>query len=186
MNINKKRVISLVFLSLILFSAIIPIAAAADDTSFFGSLGKFFSDIITAKFGEKPTDIIVAVIITLILFAGLYDILELISIFQLAWVKLVIAAGITLIGVQFEFPLKIMKIGGIITASLGAIGIILEIIIAIIIFFGLVIGNQWLAQFAARRKGQVEQIKAIKSADEAAAAMQGLRRFQKETTKKRP
>src|SRR3989344_1636881 len=181
MNTSKKRLVSLVFLSLILFSIVFPAVLAAENTP-LDNLIKFFKDLTINKFGDKPSDVIVSLIITLVIFAGLYDILELISIFQLTWVKLVIAGCITLIGVIYQVPLFIMVWGGTIAASLGAFGIILEILVSIVIFIFLIIGNNWFAKFAARRKGAVEEIKAIKSADQAAAAITGLKRFQRKTT----
>lgn len=129
--------------------------------------------------GNDLTEIFISLIIVLIIFAAVYDMLELTSIFQNDWTQRLIAIGIALIAVILKWPLVITRWGLDFAAYLGVFGILYEIIIAIVIFIGLMFGNTWLAKFAVKRKGQVEQIKAIKGANQASAAITALRTLDK-------
>ena len=160
MALEKKRIIALVFLGLFFLSLTITLVSAQLLDNVKGQIDK----IISENFGEKTSDIIVSIIVTLIIFAGLYDILELLSIFQLPWVKYVIAGGITIIGVIYKLPIYITSWGASIVVSLGAIGIILEILVVIVIFIGLIFGGNWAGKFAAKREAQIGKIKALKRA----------------------
>ena len=172
----KKRLFLFLILGIFTLS-ILPFVSAQN---FLDNAYNTLKDIGIKKFGETPQEIIVGVIVTLIIFAGLYDMLELIGIFQNQWVKYVIAGGVAVIGVIYNIPITIATWGATLASTLGAIGIILEIIIVTIIFIGLIVGSTHAAKFAAKRKGQIEEIKAIKSAGEAKAAIIGLREIQTE------
>lgn len=102
--------------------------------------------------GETWQQVIIGLIIIAIIFAGLYDILELTSIFENRWVKFVIAAGLGIIAAITGLVRLFASWAFSIVAGLGTVGIVLEILIAIIIFIGLSFGSAWAAQFAARRR----------------------------------
>lgn len=127
--------------------------------------------------GNTLTEIFISLIIALIIFAAVYDMLELTSIFQNDWTQRLIAIGVTVIAVILQWPIIITRWGLDFAAYLGAIGIFLEIVIAIVIFIGLMFGNTWLAKFAVKRKGQVEELKALKGAGRAGAAIQALKKL---------
>ncbi len=131
-------------------------------------------------FGDDATTIIISLLIVLIIYAGLYDILELVGIFQNKWVKLVIAFAMGSVLVVLQFPIQAASFIIAFGAGLGLIGIVMEIVITAVIFIGLVWGSGKAAKWAALRKGNVEQIKAIKSAGQAAGAIRGLRELQEE------
>ncbi len=171
LNFNTKFL--LIYLLII---AIIPLASALT----FQEL----SDNILNIFGTTGTNRVIGIIITLIIFAGLYDILELVGIFQTNWVKSVIAIGLGIIAVLIELPLQIATFGAGLASTFGAIGIALEIIIATLIFIGLVIGNTWAAKFAAKRHGQMAKIKAVRASGDVVGAIKGLREIQEEFKKK--
>ena len=188
MNINKKRLVSFAFLFLVLFVTIMPLVLAQAQKDLLMIYQNAKGEVIILikdKFGDTATDIIISVIVTLIIFAALYDILELISIFQLKWVKLIITGGLTLIALMYNLTTTITKTAAEIAGGLGAIGIMVEITIAILIFIGLAFGSNYAAKFAAKRRGQVEEIKAIKAAGQTKSAIEGLRTIQEEFRKER-
>jgi len=163
MVLEKKRIIALVFLGLFFLSLTLVLVSAQ---LFLGDIKESLNKIFSENFGEKTSDIIVSIIVTLIIFAGLYDMLELLSIFQLQWVKYVIAGGITIIGVIYKLPIYITTVGASYVASLGAIGIILEVFVVVILFILLIIGSEKAGKFAQRRKNAREQINALKAGGE--------------------
>lgn len=134
--------------------------------------------------GNTWKDVIISVIVLLILFVGIYDLLELTTIFSNWWVILIISAGMSIIAALTNIIRNITY--GLISfaAGFGALGIAIEIIISIIIFIGLSVGSNWIAKWAAKRKGQKEYIKSIKSSSEAGAAIRGLREIQQEFKRK--
>ncbi len=127
-------------------------------------------------------ELIVFIITLAILFAILYDILTLVSLFS-NWVSAVIAVGMSiigsLIGVVRIISTWFITIGSVVGIAAG----FLEIIVSIVIFIGLIFASTPLAKFAAKRKGQKEYIKAIGSSSQAGAAIKGLREIQKEFRK---
>jgi hypothetical protein len=181
----KKSGLSLILLSLVLVSSLMFVSA--QDSVFDKSPTSAFMQWITDFLGLGGTfkEIIIGIIVFAILFAGIYNILELTSLFDIKWVKILISAGLGVIaaltGLINRFSIFMLSFA----AGLGTLGVVLEIIIAIVIFIGLSFGSNKIAKWAAKRKGQKEEIAAITSADEAAAAMVGLRRFQKRSTKKK-
>lgn len=180
----KKSGLSLVLLSLVLVSSLMFVSA---EGVFDKSPTSAFMQWITNFLGLGGTikEIIIGIIVFAILFAGIYNILELTSLFDIKWVKILISAGLGVIaaltGLINRFSIFMLSFA----AGLGTLGVVLEIIVAIVIFIGLSFGSNKIARWAAKRKGQKEEIAAITSADEAAAAMIGLRRFQKRSTKKK-
>lgn len=135
--------------------------------------------------GTDWKSIIISVIVLLIVFVGLYDILEITSFFSNQWVKLIIAAGISIIAAIVDVINNIASFMIQIAAGLGTIGVVLEIIVSIILFIGLSLGSNWIAKWSAKRKGQMEYVKAIKSSGEAGAAIRGLRELQQEFRKRK-
>ena len=136
------------------------------------------------QLGEVWKDFIIGIIILVIMIAALYDILELTSIFESKTVKLLISIGF---GIIFAITglVNSVTIGMVsFAAGFGAFAIWVEIIIALGVFVGLTIGNNFIAKWAAKRKGQKEHIKAISSSSEASAAIEGLRNIQKEFKRK--
>lgn len=177
-GINKKALILPLFILAIL-AVNLALVIAADNTIETSAFGQWLIKNLS-YFGSTAVEITISLIVSLIIFAGIYDILELVSILQRSWVKLIIALGLGLIVVILKWPISIAGFIMGIGATFGAIGIALEILVCIIIFIGLVFGNTYLAKFAAKRKGQAAEIKAIKSAGEAKAAIRGLREIQDE------
>lgn len=146
--------------------------------------GKVLGFLKLADTGSTTRDIILAIIVLAIFFVGIYDLLEMISIFSMPWVKLVIAIGLSLslalLGVIWGVVTFMLKVA----TTFGTIAIFIEIIISIAIFIGLSLGSTWIAKWAAKRKGNAEEVKAIKSAGEAKAAIRGLREVQEEFKRK--
>ncbi len=189
MIINKKGVFVLLTISLfvIALSLSFGVVSAQEDTgtfSIFTNEDGGFRIFVSDKFGDSVTDIIVSIIMTLIIFAGLYDIIELVGIFQLQWVKYILAGGISLIGVLFGIPIKLTSWAAGALATFGAAAIFIEIGVVIALFIALSFGGSWAAKFAAKRKAQVAYIKATESAGSAAAAIHGLKEIEKEFKKK--
>jgi hypothetical protein len=122
-------------------------------------------------------EFIVFIIVLAIIFVMLLDILSFTSIFS-SWVSAVIAGGMaivaSLIGVIRIISVWFITIG----AGLGVAAGFLEIGISIVVFIGLAFGSSRIAIFAAKRKAQTEQIKAIKGAGQAGAAITGLKEIQ--------
>jgi len=123
-------------------------------------------------FGDDLHSILISLIVSLIIFAGIYDILELISILENKWVKIVIASGLGLIAVILQWPVKIAAFIMGFGATFGAIGIALEIVMVTMIFIGLVFGGAWAARLAAKRKAA----KAIAKGELFAGKLKGLKK----------
>lgn len=181
---TRVRSLSLVLLCFVLINSLMFVSAA--DSFLDKNPTSSFMQWVTEFLGLGGTfkEIIIGFIIFAILFAGLYDILELVSIFDQKWVKIVIAGGLGIIaamtGLINRFSIFMLTFA----AGFGTIGIVLEIIIAIVIFIGLSFGSNFIAKWAAKRKGQKEYIKAIGSSSQAGAAIKGLRHIQKEFRRK--
>jgi hypothetical protein len=139
------------------------------------------------KFGHINSDgtpgitwkeLIVFIIVLLVIFVIMFDILSLLSIFS-KWTSVIIAGGICIVSSLMEltgrWTIWVMKWIGVIGLGMGAV----EILMCLAIFGGLIFGSTWVAKFAAKRKGQVAEIRAITSAGQASAAITGLRRIQK-------
>lgn len=129
--------------------------------------------------GNTWKELIIAIIVFMIILAGIYNILTLVSIFDKVWVIWVMTVGLAIIAALTGIIRGITIFMVQFAAGLGAIAIVLEIIISIVIFIGLSIGSTWIAKWAAKRKAQTETIKAIKGAGEAGAAITGLKAIQK-------
>ena len=183
-------VLSLVFVTLTILLAIISITGNAVNSTVTGQASvldnptsiNLPSGLSWMQIGNTWREIIVFIIVLAIIFVMLYDILTLISIFS-NWVSLVIAIGLSIIAALFGWirQMSVWAIG--IAAGMGVAAGFIEIIISIVIFVGLVIGNNWMAKWAAKRKGQKEYVKAIHSSGQAKAAIRGLRELQKEFRK---
>ncbi len=178
---RKRRFFSLLLL-LGIFLSFVGLVSAEVNVFIDNSIesGRWYSGAVSFfNLGGSWKEVILGVIVMAIIFAGMYDILQLMMFFRTPWVQYTIAAGIgiavSIIGVVNKIAIFMLSI----TAALGAIGIFLALIVALIIFIGLTLGSNMIARWAAKRKGQVEEIKAIESADEAAAAITGLRKIQR-------
>jgi hypothetical protein len=178
---NKKS-LSLVLLSLVFVSSLMFVSASFLEEAPKSQIIIEISD--SFNLGSFWKEIIISLIVLLIIGAGIYNILELTSLFDIVWVKIIIAAGLGIISALTGWVSSFSVWALELAAAMGTIGIVLEIIIAIAIFIGLIFGSNWVARFAAKRKGQVAEIKAIKSSDEASAAITGLRRLQRNFEKK--
>lgn len=132
--------------------------------------------------GNTWRDVIVYFIVLAIIFVMLLDMLLLTSIFS-GWVSGVVAAGISIIAVLTNIIRQISIWLITLTAGLGALGGFIEIIIAIVVFIGLALGSPKIALWAARRRAQKEEIKAIKGSGQAGAAIAGLKMIQREFKK---
>jgi len=97
-------------------------------------------------------EIVVGIITFMIIAAGIYDMLQLVSIFDNTYVKLIMAIGIGMIAGIFGLIRMFVMYMGALVATLGAFGIFLEIGITIVIFIGLSFGSMFMAKFAAKRK----------------------------------
>ena len=129
------------------------------------------------EIGGSWREIIVYIIVLAIIFVMLLDMLTLVSIFS-NWVSLVIAIGFSIIAALTNVIRQISIWVITIAAGAGIAGGFIEIIISIVIFVGLAFGSSKIAIFAAKRKAQREEIKAIKGAGKAGAAISGLKMIQ--------
>ena len=125
-----------------------------------------------------PTTFIVFCITLLIVFVMIFDILALTSIFS-TWVSAVIAGGMAIIASLLGWIRSIVVWFTTIGAAMGIAAGFLEIGIAIVIFVGLSFGSSKIAIWAAKRKAQKEEIKAITGAGKAGAAISGLKMIQR-------
>jgi len=90
-------------------------------------------------------EIVVGIITFMIIAAGIYDMLQLVSIFDNTYVKLIMAIGIGMIaGIFGLIRMFVMYMGALVAT--------LEIGITIVIFIGLSFGSMFMAKFAAKRK----------------------------------
>jgi len=130
--------------------------------------------------GSTWRELIISLVVLVIIFAGLYDIIELTSIFSNQWVMYILAGGFAIIfcltSVVYGIVTRVISIA----ATVGAAGIVIELIVAVVLFIGLSFGNTFIAKFIAKRKGQKSLIQTITSADEAKNAIRGLREIQRE------
>ena len=183
-------VLACIFLALAIFLSIISTTGNAVNSSVTGQASvldnptsiNLPSGLSWMQIGNTWREIIVFIIVLAIIFVMLYDILTLVSIFS-NWVYLVIAIGLSIIAALFGWirQASVWAIG--IAAGMGVAAGFIEIIVSIVIFVGLVIGNNWMAKWAAKRKGQKEYVKSIQSSGQAKAAIRGLRELQKEFRK---
>lgn len=194
MDLKIKRFAFVLLSALFIFSLFgsLNFVSAADSTTTYN----FYSgDIVDTDHGAGKIlgflnltgtwrEIILGFLILLIIFAAMYDILQLISIFQSRWVVLLIAFAIALAAALTNFVHKMAVLLTQILAGLGAAAIFIEILVCIIIFVGLSFGSTWIGKWAAKRKGNVEEIKSIKSAGQAKAAIRGMREIQEEFRRK--
>jgi hypothetical protein len=172
---TKKRVFLFLILGAFLIYIIPFVSAQETFEIIFDNFKITITEFTEENIGDTPKDIIVGLIITLIIFAGLYDMVVIIGLFQHEWVRYTIAGGITLIGIMFGFVRTIVEYGAGFAAALGAIGIILEIVIISVIFIFLVFGAQWASKFAAKRKAGLKKAMAIEDSAEIAAGIKKIK-----------
>lgn len=128
--------------------------------------------------GNTWRQVIISLVVLAIILAGIYDILELTSIFDNSWVKIIISVGLGIIASLIGWINAMSTFLFEFAAAGGAIAIAVEIIVSMIVFIGLSVGNSYIAKWAAKRKAQKEEIKAIKGAGKASAAIEGLGQIQ--------
>jgi hypothetical protein len=114
--------------------------------------------------GETWKQVIIGIIIMLIIFAALYDMIELTSIITNNWVIAIIAAGLAIIFALVDIVRTIATWLFTFAATLGAIGIFLEIVISIFIFIGLSFGGNWIARWSAKRQANRTLARGIRNA----------------------
>jgi len=133
--------------------------------------------------GTTYKEFIMGLIVMLIVIAGLYDLLTLTSLFQGKFVKVIIAVGLGVImalsTLLYQFTLFLLRIA----ATFGAIGVVIEIIVAIVVFVGISVGSVPLATLAAKRYAAQSAIKAIKGGSNVAGGIKILKDVFKEGTK---
>jgi hypothetical protein len=140
---------------------------------------QFFARIMAfLGIGETWKQIIVGIIVFLIIFAGLRDILTLTSLFEKA--NFIIAFGLAVIAMLSGLVNGIATAMLSLAATLGTLGIVLEIIIAIVIFIGLTVANERISMFAAKKYAVNAKVKGLKSGAEGAAGFKALRDLFKE------
>jgi hypothetical protein len=198
MKFEVKRFMFVLFFALFIFGLFgsLNLISAADSYTSGDTTYNFYNDqIVNTDQGAGKIlgflnltgtwrQILLGILILLIIFAAMYDILQLISIFQSRWVILLIAFAIALAAALTNFVHKMAVLLTQILAGLGTAAIFIEIAICIIIFVGLSFGSTWIGKWAAKRKGNVEEIKSIKSAGQAKAAIRGMREIQEEFRRK--
>lgn len=200
MKLDIKRFAFALFFVLLIFSLFgsLNFISAADSSSSGGDTTyNFYNDrIVNTDEGAGKIlgflnltgtwrQIILGILILLIIFAAMYDILQLISIFQSKWVLILISFAIALAAALTDFVHKMAVLLTQILGGLGVAAIFIEIVICIVIFVGLSFGSTWIGKWAAKRKGNVEEIKAIAGAGQTKAAIRGMREIQREFRKKR-
>jgi len=99
-----------------------------------------------------------------ILAAGIYDILELVSIFQSTPVKLIIAIGLGLIAGLTGWVNATARALLSVAALLGTLGVIMEILASIVAFILLIWGGEKAKEWAANRKRKAMEVAGIKAA----------------------
>jgi hypothetical protein len=157
-----KRILSYSFLALMA----LPLVSAVAEGTWYGDMLSFIGIPM-----DSWQSAVIGLIVMLIIAAGIYDILELIGIFENTIVKLIISIGIGAItGISGGITAIIVYMAGIV-ANMGAIGIFLEVGVAIIIFIGLSFGSSAAANFSAKRKAAKAQAKGI----ELAGTLKGLK-----------
>ena len=133
--------------------------------------------------GATWKEVIIGFIILLILFAGMYDILELVAIFQSRWVKMIIAGGLAVVGALSGLVNAISLGLTSIAAGAGAFAIFLEIIISIGVFIGLSIASPKIQEWAAKRAAATSIVKGIKGSGDIQASLNTLREISGPITK---
>ncbi len=124
--------------------------------------------------GTSWKDIIIGFIVLAIIFAMLFDILTLTSIFS-GWVAGIIAGGLAVIAALTDIIRNITIWFATVFAGLGVAAGFIEIGIALVIFVGLAFGSSRIAIWAAKRRAQAIHIRAIKKSAEVSGAITGLK-----------
>ena len=157
-----KRILSYSFLALMA----LPFISAVGEGTWYGDMLSFIGIPM-----DSWQSAVIGLIVMLIIAAGLYDILELVGIFENIAVKLIISIGLGAIaGISGAIAAIIVYMANLVS-TMGAIGIFLEVGVAIIIFIGLSFGSSAAANFAAKRKAAKASAKGI----ELAGTLQGLK-----------
>jgi presenilin-like A22 family membrane protease len=193
MDLKTKRFALILLSALFIFSLFgsLNLISAADPSSSGGdtTYNIYSGDIVDTDHGAGKIlgflnltgtwrQIILGLLILLIVFAAMYDILLLLSIFPSRWVKILLAAAIAIAAALTNIIHKIAVWFATVAAGLGVAAIFIEIVICIVIFVGLSFGSNWFAKFAARRKAAVAEATAIEGSGRAKAAITGLENVQ--------
>jgi hypothetical protein len=197
MKFNTKRFAFVLFFALLVFNLFgnLNIVSAAGGNGGDTTYNIYSDQVVNTDTGVGKIlgflnltgtwrEIVLGFLILLIIFAAMYDILQLVSIFQSRWVILLIAFAIALAAALTNFVHKIAVWFATIAAGLGTVAIFIEIIVCIVIFIGLSLGSTSIAKWAAKRKAQIETIKAMHGAGETKAAIRGMREIQEEFKRK--
>jgi hypothetical protein len=197
MKFNIKRFAFVLFFALLifnLFGSLNVVSAAGGDTITYNinegnvidtshGFGKIFNflNLTPATWRE----LILAFLVLLIIFAGMFDILQMISIFQTDWVKVVIAIAIALAGALTGIVRKLAVSMAQWAAGLGAAAIFVEVIVCIAIFFGLAVGNKALARWNARRQAAMDEAQIIRKTGNIKGGIDVLNEVGRTTKKQR-
>lgn len=164
MKMRRKGKKVFAFALLVLFAIILVegglVSAAYNPDTWYGAAFDFFGID-----GDNFQEVILAIIVVAIIYAGIFDILKLLSIFHSRWVKVIISLGIAIAAGMTGMVIGIVGWSLKLVGTLGAIGILLEIIAAIVIFVGLSWGQDWAQMWATKRAA-----KAAEAGGEMAAA----------------
>ncbi len=129
--------------------------------------------------GSTWRELIISLVVLLIIFSVLFDLIEVTSIFSNPWVMYVIAGGLAVIACLTSIVYNITTFALQLLAGFGALGVVIEIAVAIIMGVGLAVGNSKIAIWVAKSKAQKEEIKAIKGAGAAGGAITALKKKKK-------
>jgi hypothetical protein len=130
--------------------------------------------------GDTWKDLIIVIIVFVIILAGMYDILMLVSIFDDKWVIWVMSIGLAIVAALTGLVRGITIFLIQVAAGFGAIGIFLEIIISIFIFILLSFGSKWVAQWSANRQANKILAKATRGIGKMKAGARAIKEMGKE------
>jgi hypothetical protein len=177
----NKSGLSLVLLSLVFVSSLMFVSAAFLDEAVPAS-ASFLQSIF--QLGETWKEVIIGLIFLAIIISGVYDILLLTSIFSdKSPVKIIISVGLGLVfaltGMVNGFTTWMLQFA----AAGGVLVIVIEIVVSLLIFFGLSIGSYPIAKWAAKRQANVAMVNAVKESGKTAAGAEFLKELYKREVK---
>jgi hypothetical protein len=183
---NGKKIFAVISF-FFMFLGILNFAAAENGDG--GNIASFLDKIPTNEivnrvtnflgFGETWKQIVISLVVFLIIFAGLKDLVAFAPLFRKSTAT-VIAFGLAIIAILIGLVRSMAVLLLSFAAVLGTLGIIVEIIVAIVIFIGLSIANDKIAEWAVKKYGHAAKIQALRGSYETASAIKGLRKVQRE------
>lgn len=153
MEKEGKKFLVLFLLGVLFLNIIGGVFVSADSHETPINQGTWYADFFNfLNLGENWQALILSIAILLIIYAGVYDILQLVSIFESKWVKVIISVALAFSVALTGGVLAIARFFVGLAATLGVIGIVIEVVIALAIFVGLSWGSGKVAIFAAKRR----------------------------------